>query len=485
MLKQGKYQVTVTLESNRLSVAVSRFGQRLPIPNSEQQHVAYAVMALARTSDDADRPVRADQLFEYAPFSKATLHTLRSGFGSRHVGTILPAHDAQDLIKSEEITKSWRLDVDPASIEFLPDRDAVAIHLESCRRRDPVAQQAFLRWATCQTRALLAIDYKTQLGLDMSDAAAAALEAAGERRDWQLLAHFQAVRVHLWTNPEALQDAYEVLLGLIDQPGEHTALAECLRLRALAMRSHARRGDADQHPTLIRQLRDGIDQARHRGDLAAASQLLNTLGVILIRHDPYSEEIRDQARSAYQEALTLQLLFRDAMLLQAISHNAAMLEAAPTLTWRAPGNPAQIQQLELALLIGVALKVSNYSCMTKVHLAVLYASSDRFPDAERLLADAKVDLGRLQSPSEDAHYAFAAAHIAWWYHDLRGPSPSHRRTAISELEHALKSFREALDPSWENTIQSQLNALRANRPLSIEWMRKHAPVKKPVRARNR
>lgn len=474
MSEQGKYAVTVTVEKSRLSVAVSRFGQKLPFPNSEQQHVAYAVMALARTSDDADLPVRADILHEYAPFSEAEVHTLRNGFGSRHVGKTLEKHDAIDLIKSEEITKSWRLNVASADICFEPDRDTVARYLESCRNRGPIGQQAFLNWVSSQTRALLAIDYNTELDLNPLAEAKAAIEAAGNRRDWQLLARFQAVRVHLRTNPEALDDAYEALLKLVDQPGDHTALAECLRLRALAMSSHRKTGDIESLSKLTRKLRDAVETARHRGDLAVASQLLNALGVILIRSDPYSEQLRDQARIAYQEALTLQLLFRDALLLQAISHNAAMLEAAPTLTWRARSNAVQIQQMELAMLIGVALKVNFYSCMTKVHLAVLYASADRFPDAEKTLAAARQDLAGIQSASEHAHYAFAAAHVAWWYHELRGPSASHRSTAIAELERALQGFREALDAGWANTVQNQLAALKANRPLSMEWMRSRA-----------
>jgi len=474
MSESAVYQLRVDVTAEQLHVTLTRNGERLPFPASLQQCVAYAVMAVTRTSADPERLVSAEMLHRYRPFSSASLHTLRNGFGSLHVGKALGSHHARDLIYSTAVTKAWRLNLPPSQICFRPDRDAVCCHLEYRKSREPDAATDFLHWARLQLRALLANDYEESLpGVDPFAAAQEALQAAAGRRDWELLARHQWARTQIRVGAGELASAAEALQALIDQSAEHAGLAASLRLRAIGMACQARRADIEHLPELVTQLRGAIDTAKERGDLASASQLLNGLGVMLVRLAAEKDSgkaiiLRNEARSAYQEALTLQLLCRDTLLLQGICHNMATLEAAPTLNDRMVAGELQIQQLELALFLAHALKVHSSSCATECHLAVLLASVGRFDEAEQHLATAEKLLSGIDNRSEHAHYAFARAHLAWWRHDLQGQDPQRRMIALDELKRANRDYQAEGDFGWANTVTRQIEMLKRQRSKRVD-----------------
>ena len=268
-----------------------------------------------------------------------------------------------------------------------------------------------------------------------------------------------------------LNEAVEQLFEAIDATDEDSrAIGRSVRLRTAALGHYARRFDARGWASAIADLRLKINEARSLSDFGALALLYEVLAVILVRQKPFEATHRSQASEYFQSAIALQIHCRDTVRLQTVLHNAANFEAAATTSWRAPAQPWQIEQVELALFMANVAKVHSASAQTYCLLLMLYASNGQFEHALVQAQQADQALADLKNPIEHAHRAYAQGHLHWWQYDLLGKQPEHKRLALAQLERARELFHTVPDRNYEITLVTQIRHLKADQVLTMAAM---------------
>ena len=379
----------------------------------------------------------AEELHSLPIFANSKLSSIGASFGSRHIGTQCKARDLTGLFHFQSITKAWRLQIASADIVLHGGIAAIRAALNPGASRIPNTQARDFSWTGHAVRCLLATDYDVKLDIDVVSAGRAALGAAGNDSTRSMIARFLLVRAASRLSAEAYEEAVKQLVEAIDATDEDSrAIGRSVRLRTAALGHFARRHDAPSWNSAIADLRLKINEARSLSDFGALAMLYEVLAVILVRQKPFEASQRAQASEYFQSAIALQIHCRDTVRLQTVLHNAANFEAVATTSWRAPAQPWQIEQVELALFMANVAKVHSASAQTPCLLLMLYASKGQFEHAFVQAQRADQALADLKNPIEHAHRAYAQGHLHWWQYDLfvRHPDFCGKTTATPAIK---------------------------------------------------
>ena len=461
----------IAVEAHELRVRVLKAGSIFYEPGSTELRHAYALLALTRCSATPDRLVNAEELNNLPIYATSKLSTIGASFGSRHIGKKCKARGLTELFYFQNITKAWRLQIASTDIVLRGGIAAIQAALNPTASQIPNTQGLDFSWTGHAVRCLLATDYDVKLDIDVVSAGRAALSAAGNDSTRSMIARFLLVRAASRLSAEAYEEAVELLFEAIDATDEDSrAIGRSVRLRSVALGHFARRFDALGWANAIADLHMNINEAKSLSDFGALALLQEMLAMIMVRQKPFDAIQRGQASEYFQSAIALQIHCRDTVRLQTVLHNAANFESAATTSWRAPAQPWQIEQVELALFMANVAKVHSASAQTYCLLQILYASNGQFEHAFAQAQHADEALATLKNPIEHAHRAYAQGHLHWWQYDLLGKQPEHKRQALAQLEHARKLFHTVPDRNYEITLVTQIRHLKADQVLTMAAM---------------
>ena len=460
----------IAVEVHALRVRVFKGGTFHYEPGSTELRHAYALLALIRCATP-ERLVNAEELQSLPIFANSKLSSIRASFGSRHIGTQCKARGLTELFYFQNITKAWRLQIASSDIVLHGGAASIRAALHLSASQLPSTQAHDFSWAGHAVRCLLATDYDTKIKLDVVQAGRAALNAAGNDPLRSMISRFLQVRAASHHSAEAYEEAVEQLFDAINDTDENVrAIGRSVRLRTIALGHFARRHDPFSWANAIADLQMKINEAKSLSDFGALALLYEAIAIIMVRQKPFDTIQRAQASAYFQSAIALQIHCRDTVRLQTVLHNAANFEAAATTSWRAPAQPWQIEQVELALFMANVAKVHSASAQTYCLLIMLYASNGQFEHALVQAQLADQTLADLKNPIEHAHRAYAQGHLHWWQYDLLGEQPEHKRQALAQLERARELFHTVPDRNYEITLTTQIRHLKADQVLTREAM---------------
>jgi hypothetical protein len=436
---------------------------------------AYAALALKRTSTTPDAVVHARELHALEPWRASKIHNVAVTFGSRHVGKTLPRLGLSDLIRCEGLTQAWALTLPPERISFEPSRAQVQAWCDRIGRRDATDLGAEVNstWLSHALRGTLATEtvppWSDQTCADAHIAQMRAI--APENGLMAMVAGLLNVRAQSQRGSAPLDKAVSELRRHADglrQGG--TALAEALGLRALAIRHYHNRTLRELLPQSVLELEQGIARARQIGDVGALAQLHDTLGVVLMRLDPISAGTRNRARSALHQALILQMLDGDRVRLQTTLRRAVLLEAIPSLYWRAPASDELLQLHQLSSEVCTAFGALAPSAQSECLGILLHSSRGQFDQASQWLRSADCALEGLDHPLEHGFRQFTEAHY-WWARSedpATDPGWNSRGEATASLKQAREHYRQLGDILFERLIALQLRTLARRQAIDRE-----------------